>query len=279
MAELFQTSQALQELSAEKSRRYGLHYAEQITVGSTGMIVGETPLDPVKHSPSAISPISFNEMVLGIPYVQIEVPKRPVEYNVVLHRDVAERCLHPYLQPVREFKTALTSGIARAIIFAKQPSDRVNVFHVGDASEPLSGPWHSETVRDTDEPEAAAKAVEDICMSGLTFVISDFNRLPVNSGNRIARGIAVKANHGIELEIPANVGEISVEGADSVRTWKPKELARANAVLTDMHTTIRQNLGSAGLQVVQLALNNQIEMPYNVRNADTEIASAIRALR
>jgi hypothetical protein len=279
MAELLQTAQAIRELRSAQGRAFGMHYNEDVSIGTTGMIVGEMPFDPNRHDPSSINPMSFNEMVMGVPHVQMEIPRRPIEYNVVLHRDPEERDLPDYLQPVREYKDNLASGVALAVHEAKQRSDKVNIYVVGDTDLLPSDHWDTEVIEGTEAGVDAARAVEEICMRGLTFVISDFNRLPLeNKSAALTKSIAIKANHAIELALPANRGYLAVEGANGVKTWKSKDLARANTGLDEHHAGIRGHLGTIGMEVVQIACDNELDAQQNIVQADAQIANSVRAL-
>jgi hypothetical protein len=280
MSELLQTAQAMRELRSTQGRAFGMHYNEDVSIGTTGMIVGEMPFDPNRHDPSSINPLSFNEMVMGVPHVQMEIPRRPIEFNVVLHRDPNDRNLPEYLQPVREYKDELASGVAQSLHEAKQRSDKVNVFVIGDTERHPSDHWDIEAIEGTEDSETAARAVEDLCMRGLTFVISDFNRLPLdNKSAAFNRSIAIKANHALELALPADRGYLAVEGAEGVKTWKSKDLSRANAVLDERHADIRSHLGALGMEVVQVACNNDLDTRQNILQADAQIANSVRALR
>jgi hypothetical protein len=278
MTNLPQTGQALRELRADASKGFGMHYGDEHAVGTAGFVVGEVPFDPSRHLASDIDPMSMGEWTMGMPQVTQVMPYRPINMNIVLHRDPTEQNLPHYLQPIRAHKNELARGLQTAIDESKQRTDKANTYLVGDTTDAFELGFDVHPVRGTESPEKAAEAIAGLCLNGLTIVISDFNNLPLKRGNKtnFARTIGVKANHGLELKIPANVGRLSVGGLHEVDTNKPKKLAEANTRLAAHHAGVCRNLGGLGIAVAQVAYDNQQNAGFNAREADRQIATAVR---
>ena len=276
--QLHQTRQALFELRSLENQGVGMHLGANVAVGMPGLPIGEVMFDPSRHPASAIDPFSMMESLTGTPHVTQVMPYRPTEMNVVLHQN-DETVTADWLKPVHEHKRALAHGLVEALEESKQIPDRTNYYVVGAASNKEVLPNGAEIIGGTDSPEAAAQAVAEICLRGLTFVISDFENLPLGAVTSALypRAIAIKANHQVELQIPANAGLLQLDGLGAVETWKVHKLQKKNKQLRHKHTQLEQGLGNAGLYVAQAVYSPQRTVGTNVQAADNSIARAIRS--
>jgi len=279
MAELPLTGQAMFELSTEYGRRIGSHMGSQLSFEENGVFAGEEPFDPNKHPVSAIDPMSFGEVVFGVPFVSQVVPYRPVDISVVLHQDPRLRVLPDYLQGIREYKRELATKLFKSIFESKQMSDTLRLFIIGDTEGvTVDVPGEVKAVEDTKEPEAAANTIGTICNNGLAIVISDFSDLPLEKlqGVNFNNTIAIKSNYELELALPANVGRLpaGVDG-EVVNTNKPKELAKFNEGLVVLHDGIVNRLESAGITVARVIFERLLSSGFELRKTDEQIADAV----
>jgi hypothetical protein len=285
MAHLNETGQALFELRAAEPYSMGMHLGEQLSVGDLGVKVGEVPFDPSLHEPSDIDRMSMMGRVRGRPYVAQIVPFRPEEANVVLHNDPADQAWSGYLAPMWDYKRGLAVSLSDAISDAKQMGDTGTVYVVGDTTR-QTGLRHADYVRNTETPEKAADAIADICRRGLTFVISDFEALPLDRApaGYFGKTVAVKVNHKSELEIPANVGDYPLDGLEVVNTHNSKKLQAANDAIKRRHAELERRLGlkprlgGLGLAVAKVIYDEGFAPRMQVRATDKSIAGAVRKL-
>jgi hypothetical protein len=280
METLTETRHAIYELRTNEERGFGLHLDEGVAVGVPGIQIGEEPFDQSRHLPEHINPISTQEMMTGLPHVTMVMPYRPLDMNVVLHQDPRERTMNRYVQPVRSYKRILAQELQAAISDARHVTDTSNLYVVGDARQLNGLSAEAQVLAGTEEPEAAANAVADICRQGLTFIISNFDRLPLENVANFAgkNAVAVKANHEFELSIPAKVGGWPMDSGLEVNTNKSKELIPANEAIAQRNNEIEEMLGSLGLTTAQVTYVNQASQSGNLRDADRQLASAIRAI-
>jgi hypothetical protein len=278
-SELIETRHALIQLRSQRAARAGIHLAEKIAVGVPGVPVGHSMYDPNLHPGEAIDPSAAMEWATGLPHVTVRVPFRPEHINLVVHTDPAERLLPSYLQPVRKQKLELAQGLFKALSVTKMPTDKINYVVLGDPVSAEELEAESVYVPESESPEIAAKAVAELCVRGLTFVISDFNKLPLGQNNQIfQRTLAIKTNHKLELELPHTKRKVdlSVGSGRSIKLWKKNEVDKANQSLAIKHRGLRAFLGSLGMEVAQVAHDNHQNVADNVTSADEAIASAVR---
>jgi hypothetical protein len=253
---------------------------ESIAVGVPGIRIADVQFDPARHNVEAINHLSLHEMMIGLPQVTEVMPYRPVDMNVVLHQDPREKRMNKYVQPIRSYKRLLALQLQDAIAETRQVTDTANLFVVGDSSELSEVGYSAQVLDGTEHPEAAAEAVADICRRGLTFVVSNFDQLPLQSHNWFngSRTVAVKANHEFELEIPAKVGAWPMGGLWEVDTHNKKHLRATNEDIARRQTVIAQQLGSLGLQTAHVTYRNSSTERMNIADADAQIASSIREI-
>jgi len=281
MSELAETRQAIFELRSSEQNNFGFHMGTDLAVGVPGIQVGEVPFDPARHPIAAIDPFSAMESMLDRPHVSEVMPYIPVDMNVILHRDPAERSLHSFLQPVRTHKQELAASLSAALMEAKQVSDGMHLYIVGDTDLPAPIEATSEAIVSTEDPQKAAETVAEICATGLSFVISDFNNLPLPPDpHSYEHTIGIKANHQLELEIPfiKRGPEWRLQGLQSVNTGNAKQVAAANEQLAHKHAGIEAHLGALGLVVARVVYSNHQTPLDNLLLSDKHIAQAVRVL-
>jgi hypothetical protein len=274
MEDLPETRNALMQMLSDEQMRAGVHLADYVTVGAVGVPVGERIFDPHLHS---VEDIDLMWMT-GMPHVEEVVPFKPLEMNVVLHRNPNDKRMPDWLKPLGAYKQEVASNVASAVFEAKQFGDEANYFVVGDTENESLTDWNAEIVRDTEDPEAASQAIADICLRGLTFVISDFNDLKIQNNSGVQRSVAIKVNHSLELEVPKVKAIIPFGGLKEVNASNKKQLAKFNEELERTHSDIRLGLGSAGLVVAQVVLDMNKSGSLNAQATDSVIAHAIQSV-
>lgn len=280
MARLHNTSQALYQWRVNhRELDFGLHASGQVANGIDGVAIGEEQFDPSRHTADMIDPMSMGEAMFDVPHVAMVVPYRNEQMNVVLHQDPALRNLPSYLQPIREQKQKLAEDLVSSLESSKQVGDQVNLFVVGDSDVEVPRRVPATIIGETEQPEEAAQAVAGVCVRGLTFVISDFNALPIEKSmpSQFKNTVAIKVNHLLEKELPANVGRISMGGLKEVNTNKAKQLQAVNEGLRQKHEGIAVSLQDQGLAVAEVVYGSP-DQPHDSKTTDAQIARAIRAM-
>lgn len=278
MTELKQTRHAIFELQSSEERGVGMHMGDELAIGVPGIPIGEVAFDSSRHLAEAINPFSVGEMMTGMPHVTQVMPFRHLEMNVVLHQDPADRRLHRWLQPVREHKRWLARQLFSAIDDSKQMLDQTNLYVVGDSEDIDDLPGIADIRRNTESADNASKEIAQICLQGLTFVISDFNNLPLGRLQAAyTQAIAVKVNHALELKIPANVGIFPLDGATDVDTRKAHKLKAANDGIQVKHSRIEDSLVESGFRLARAVYDPKSSVSDSLSATDENIAKAIRS--
>lgn len=272
---LRETQNAFAELAASQADEFGVHFASEARAGVPGMVISELEYDPARHQPQNIAPFSLMETVTGTPHVQLVLPQQPMELTVITHHEAGRD--DPRLGWLKQ---RLATQVREAAEYSLPSStDRIRSYYVGSA-EAAPDDRDTEVITIENDPELAAKTIGELCVGGLTLVISDFNRLPLHTTQSNFRNtVAVKANHPAELALPAKAGIIRVGGQAEVNTNKPKELQRFNDRLTARHQQISEQLGRAGIAVAQVIFDPRQASGtgFDLLRADQSIAAAVRA--
>lgn len=291
MNRLPETQQAISQLAANRPLMFGMHDNDQLKIGVPGHVVAEIPFDPALHDPSAINPLSIWEDILGEPHVQQVIPSNPLAVNIVVHRegrDVSKETAgrkgsqpsselqQELIVPVSDAKMQLASELREALLGARVPGDKIRSYFVG--APMTAGEAGGSYKAETEEPEAASQAIAELCLKGLTFVISDFNRLRLRETGANKHGlVAVKVNHRLERELPSGVGVIAVGGLREVNTNRAARLEAANNDLAAKHTEIVRRLGQAGAQVASLMVGGR-EPGLDFLATDQALAQAVEQI-
>jgi len=273
MALLHETQTVLAEMAASQPQSFGTHGAVHPQTGVPGLAVGEVPYDMTRHPVTAINHGSLMANVTRVPYVRLTLPQRPLDVQVVTHHEAGND--DPRLAKLKGY-------LARQIKYAVEDSvpgmtDRVFSYHIGDDADDFAD-FDTELLPANGDPAYTAETVADLCHDGLTFVVSDFNRLPLQN---VANGwfpatVAVKANHALEMSVPDMAMRLG--GTREVR--KKKDAEYVNQRLAKYHAGITAGLETAGIPVAQVIMDmNRSDLGQDGLNAaDGAIADALRRL-
>ncbi len=265
-----ETQDAIIELASNSELAQGVHTQSRPRAGGTGIALGDVPFDPSRHTVADINPMSLMGEVTGDPYVTLVLPRKDTVINVVT--DFGQT---GDIQAVSKLKYDLGHDITTEIEDALPSiTDRIRRFSIGEiptvaAHEDYRGLMsHSEDARIED--------IQELCLQGLTVIVSDFNKLPLHkqSSNSL-EGVAIKVTHPLELPLAPGNGVISLGQGREVNTKKPKELNEWNRRVTEKRQQLFEGLGSTGLQVVEVVYCPTLVDGYNVQKADSELAVAI----
>jgi hypothetical protein len=243
------------------------------------MIIGEVPFNPAKHLPSSINPLSLMEQVTGVQHVRQVIPRNPLDVNIVVHNDPAQRDDPEWMTKA---KLQLASTFRDVFTEVLPVSDRVHTYIIGDRVSELTEP-ETEYLDNTQDPDVTAQAVAEICQDGLAVVLSTFRNLPLDQvkNANYDSAVAVKTNHLFEVELQPGVGKWKTgdEKNPVVNTGKPKELAIWNDILLQRDATLKARLGEAGLAVAQVIFDPR-RRPYgfDLAKTDHSVAEALRSI-
>ncbi len=268
---LTETQNVLAEIAASRAEEFGAHFSSQPQTGMPGMVISELEYDPALHEPQHIAHFSLMEMVTGTPHVQLVLPEQPLDVKVITHHEAGRD--HPEFARLKLFLgRQLKHAIEEAMPGA---TDRVHAYHIGDKKDGLD--WDVKYIPASAESLQTAKTVADLCMDGLTFVISDFNHLPLQDvgGASYPATIAVKANHMSDLAIPK--GRVFRLGGRR-EVSRDEDSLKMNAKLMAYHQRIEQGLESVGIKVapVVLSAKDVKTTGFDVSATDATIANAAR---
>lgn len=275
------TEQALAEMSANNRMIFGAHSTEHLRVGD-GVTIAERDYDPAIDHPMDIDQLSVWGDVTGQQQVPLIVPKKPLNPRVVTH--LRERPGGDDYLAIGKSKADLANELTQALYGALPGmTDRILNYEVGKtAGEDFN---QDVAVVETDgTPESDAQAIAEICEDGLTFVISDFLKLPLEKHAKSEHGflgaVAIKVNHPFELTYPANSGSLPL-GFDGreVNTNDAKELAHFNGILRGAHDKTVAGLRGAGIAVAHIVMQPGSESDlFDTGVADEQIADAVMAI-
>lgn len=274
MHSLPRTEQALADVIANRPIMFGVHDGEEIRAGSHGVYIGERPFDPARDSVDQINPLSVWETITDEPHVALTIPEHPLHVNVVTHeRQQPAQDLLGIIPTRRRLAAELTEALYDAM---PGMSDRVSRYAVGEAATQND---EVEAVVTDGQPETDVRQVAELCQNGLTFVLSDFLKLPLEkeaNERSLPATVAVKMNHPLDLALPAGVGRIaSGYGGGEINTNDSKQLQAVNARMAAAHEHTLNRLQASGLAVAHLVLNAQMAQGAGYQEADQSLAKAI----
>lgn len=270
------TTDALSTLLTNQRWSQGANQASHIEVGSMGIVLGDVEYDPTKHSPSDINPLSLMAEATGIEHVQQNMPEKPLNIGVIV--DVASIDDDPRIR-ARKMDAArqLTGLLADAM---PSITDHIHSYVVGSGSYAEAAIGESQMMGIEASDEQRALQVAQFCLDGLTFVISDFRRLPLaNAGQRFSEAVAIKLNHPLERRIPGGIGVIGLGNGYEVDTNSDKQLAIVNNKLEAKHQATVEALEHRGLEVASVLIDPFAVDGIDHKSSDNAVASAINRLR
>lgn len=276
MARLPQTEQALSEVFANQQIIYGVHGSEELRTSGLGVFVGERPFKPGRDKPSDINPLSIWEAIDDEPYVPLIIPDRPLSVNVVTHeRQQPEEDVLDIIPSKRR----LASEIADSL-YDTMPglTDRVFQYAVGEAAETIKGS-EIEVIGTDGDPLTDAKTIAELCQDGLTFVVSDFHKLPLEETEAdFPMAVAVKANHKFDVALPKMEKNMRIalgnQGGE-VNLGDEAEVDAINERMAAIHADTVRRLRRAGLAVAHIVMEPALALGFNAARADRELAAAI----
>ncbi len=257
------TQEKLYEMAASQPLMAGVHQSDMPTTGRYGLVMGEAVYDPLVDTPSNIKIDSVKARITGAPHTRVIIPRENMNANLVVDTESGNG---DYWH-IAKHKQKLAIDIANSIWEASPSStDWFNVYYLGDnASRELTH------IADPIE----VKEVAGVCVSGITMVMSDFQRLRFDQ--KLTNSIGIKVNHPAELELPANVGIIPVGAGIEVDTDKPRKLNRANEQLLARRQEILGLMAASGLKAVEVVFNPKFSNGFDSVKTDMDLAQAINA--
>lgn len=264
------TESALAEIPSNVRFGGGSHYLYDVTSGKEGLIIGSMPFDPSMHSSYQIDPTSLIGLALDTAYVTQVLPIKPLSINLIV--DASKRNEH---QLVTDRKLTMAAELGNAIDNALGGvGDRVNTYVIGETEIDIAE--RSTVLIEEKDPLEISLRIADIANRGLTFVISDFKNFNLEPTILPLDGvIAIKVDHILERQLPANVGRISLGGLVEVNTNRPKKLQQVNEQLQSQHDAIVSKLKMHGASVASVIIDSRIEEGFDLPGADLAIAMAV----
>lgn len=265
---LRQTQTVLANFAANSRYGFGGHIHDHLRTGVPGLEVGEVEFDPAVHEVEDIMVDSLMEGVTGVEHVATVLPLHPMNYNIVVDETKGED--HPV---IAKAKGELAGHLENALENSKaDSSDHVAIHYVGNLTN-RNRPDRAERIDSKGE-------LLEVCRSGLTFVISDFNRFySPFMGEQLDKVVAVKINHTAGMRIPANIGVISLGGALELNTGNARKLETFNNNLNKYHAQLVEKLSRAGFKVAQVVATPVKIEGFDIPAADKAIAEATKCLR
>ena len=276
MSILEQTQYTMGDLTSNRQREFGGHTGVAPRFNLRGTHLGEVPFTPGKHQIKDIILFSLAEEATGIPHVQMVLPNRALSIQVIEDRTPSDD--DPRISTIKQ----RLAGVLHDAITESKPgmTDRVRHFVIVD---PVSEAAHQldydvEFIDSTKGLEAVSKSVTDLCVNGLTFIISDFNRLKFNHSNKSAfeATVAIKANHPAEIAIPQGLVSLGLGNGREANLRKPKEVARLNSSLMAYNQRVVDGLRFAGMAVAEVVFDASSHDGFDIFDTDHAIATAIQ---
>jgi hypothetical protein len=276
---LNRTQNAIAELAASRQTEIGDHRANYTVYSSHGLAAASEPFDFTQHDVDDREAFSLDEEMTDHPHVSVVFPERPLDINVVMHSDPEE------VSDVEEIiygRKALIDGVYRSIKESLLFEDSTKQYMVGRLDEDLLDK-DAEFIDGTEDPQASAKAVADICKSGLTLVVSTFRNLPLDKVNqRYKATIGLKANHPYDLELPRNIGtwdvnEVGMSTVDTNDNWrgqKSNQLERYQQIQKARHEATVAAMTGVGIHMASAVFEYRTGW-FDIKSTDKAVAGAI----
>jgi hypothetical protein len=258
-----QTQEQLYEMAAMQPLMSGVHRADMPDTGRYGLVMGETVFDPLIDSVGDIRPDSIKARITGAPHVQVVMPRENMNVNLVVDADSGQEDHWKISQQ----KQKMALGLAESVWDSTPSStDWFGVYYLGEGA--------SKELQHVGTP-IKVENVADLCLGGITMIMSDFRRLHFD--RKLPGTIGIKVNHPADLSIPPNVGVIPLGNGIDVNTNKKRELQELNDTLRARRESILRRLADAGLSTVEVVYRPSKASGFDVAKADAEIANKLKA--
>lgn len=268
MALLRYTEDALFDLQLERTQRaYGVHLNDEAS-SDIGRRIGQVMFNPLEHTPAQIARFSMMGIITGEDFVDVNMPVTPLDMNIVAHyrKDNSDPI-------ISNQKKKLMSSISEQIVDARPGiTDRVAFYAVTETDEQIDDDFE---LIQTNDPKEAAQAIADLCLDGLTFVLSDFEGLPLEDIESVQqRAIGVKINAPLEKEVAKARGSHLKLGGTREQSSNGIEFFNEQ-VLAPHHDRLAKRMELAGFAVAQTVFTLDSPYFFDVPSTDLSLAEAI----
>lgn len=258
MAQFPRIQEALAGMDPNSNFGAGEHSRRSPSAGDIGQVLGFVSFDPNVHDTEHIDHLAFVDdgSAESEYFVQQVLPEKP--FNMTNIQDVTSRYGANVLA---DPKAEVIADIVQALV--KSLTGQTDHAYL-------------EIANGSNRQEFVDKTADSID-HGLTFGVSDFHGL--DFGDVSLDGlVAIKVNHLLEREIPANVGFISLGGYVELNTNDSRDLSRFNESLEEKHQETAERLEALGAFVISVVADPRVENGFDVARADTDIAKALKAM-
>lgn len=235
---------------------FGQHVSDVLRNTSSGMIISNTSFDPSIHEIKSIDPNSLDEDYYTYPRAILRQPEIKSKINIVVSFENENPALVP--KTVTESKLSITRLIIEVLTSSKPSEDAIDINRTNCLS---------------------LKDIQQLAKTGLTIILSDFNKFVDDSVNITRNAIGVKINHPIEVgEIPKSIGRITLSGGlHECNTNNAKELREVNESLKKKHEETIELLKKRGVPV--LSLENDFNNKQQRRFFNNDLPKGITELK
>jgi len=276
MPQFEQTQTAISEYYANRQQAVGGHIYAMPRAGARGLIIGEVPFEGAVHPAHAMKPFSIHEEITGLPQVDLTLPHRALEIQVILDRSPSRD-----IPRIQKAKRALMDLLVGAI-FDSRPdmTDRVRevVIVDQDSEEAKTFGPDVEKINSQEGPEAVASRVASICVSGLTLVLSNFEALRLDQlpSRNFQSTVGVKVNHFSSIKLPKGNVKIPVGNGRMIDASDEVQLAAYHRVQDTHNKAVVDRLSAVDIAVSQVVLYPGLALGFDYEESDKSIASAIQ---
>jgi hypothetical protein len=236
---------------------------------------GYVEFDQGIHELSDIEDFSLEEDLTGEEQVRINFRELPLDVNIAL--DGTSRQEHDPLTSAKQKVAGQLAEFLQDILDReKDESYRHLVVEAGSKSE-------KDYITDKvayvkGRSEVQGKFIGVAHEVGIPFIVSDFSKVSMAQGS-LPPAIAVKVNHVLEREVPANVGILNLGGNVELNTNNSGQLMAYNRTLDRIHQSKLQQLRAAGANVVAVVADPRLAHGFDIASSDQQIAKSVKQLQ
>ncbi len=216
----------------DQRHRFGQHISSRSRVTSSGMKISDTLFDPSIHEIGSIDSNSLDEEYYDYPRAVLRQPEIESRINVLVNIDNKhkERRIPKF---VSDSKITMSNIIVNSLSSSKPFEDTIDTKQYDRLS---------------------LKAIQESAKTGLTLIISDFNKINLDSANITRNAIGIKINHSFEVgKISRSIGRITLSGGShECNTNNTNELRSVNQSLEEKHIKTIELLKKLGIPVLPL---------------------------